>query len=355
MSNVTTTQETQPTMGQRFLAMVSKEMTAINGKGLALTDAQKRLGQNYFVNLDNVLSLAEEKRLAKSEKYREPIPYSWENIDLPSLARDVVAHCRVGLDPQQSNHLYLIPYANKHTGKYNIVFMKGYKGLELVAKKYALDPPQAVICELIYSTDKFKVIKRGMNSQCDNYEFEITNPFDRGTIVGGFYYYDYGPGNAKNKIVTMSIEDIEKRKPARASVEFWGGEKDVWENGRKTGKQHVEGWYPEMCLKTIKRAAYNALTIDASKIDDAYNLMKAAEDRMTDMEVEATISANANKEFIDVPAQAAADIPELESKPAPPTADTPDGPKPVYMDPVTGELIDEPAEGSVDLFADTRD
>lgn len=62
----------------------------------------------------------------------------------------------------------------------------------------------------------------------DCYEFDISNPFDRGEVVGGFGYIRY-KDETRNKLVTMSKAELLKRKPSTAAAEFWGGEKDIWE------------------------------------------------------------------------------------------------------------------------------
>jgi hypothetical protein len=101
-----------------------------------------------------------------------------------------------------------------------------------------------------------------------------------------------------------SQEEIDKRKPTYAAAEFWGGEKDKWENGKKVGKEKVDGWYKEMALKTIARATYNAVPIDPKKVNNSYvYVMENNEDsyiNMHETEVEEEIEENANKEYIDV-------------------------------------------------------
>jgi recombination protein RecT len=134
-----------------------------------------------------------------------------------------VAAVKLGLDPLQPNHINLIPYANKTTQVYDIGMILGYKGLEIKAHKYGLDVPDSTTIELIYSTDKFRPIKKDARTAIESYEFEITNAFERGTVIGGFYYHSYNDNPSKNKLVILSLKDIEKRKPKTASVEFWGG------------------------------------------------------------------------------------------------------------------------------------
>ena len=52
----------------------------------------------------------------------------------------------------------------------------------------------------------------------------------------------------------MTIKDILKRKPDKASGEFWGGKKTAWEKGQKV-EVETEGWFEEMCLNRIREMA----------------------------------------------------------------------------------------------------
>lgn len=292
-------QAQQATASERFVTKVMQEFGA--GSDIALTDSQQRLARNYFSAITNVLATAEVNRLKKSEKYRDAVPVTWENVDLNKLSLDVVAYARLGLDPLQKNHLFPIPYKNSSTGKYDITFMEGYRGLELKAVKYGLNVPDAVIVELVYKTDHFKPIKKDARNQVEGYEFEIKNPFDRGEIIGGFYYHEYKNEPSKNKLVMMPIAEILKRKPEKASAEFWGGEKDEYKNGQKTGnKVQVDGWFEQMCFKTVYRAAHSDVTIDPQKIDADYHRIKAMETQAAELETQQEIAQNANSQAIDV-------------------------------------------------------
>lgn len=257
------------TGSERFTEKVIREFAGTGGM-IALTAFQKRLVQNYFISLDHSLKAAEEKRIKKSEQFRDPVAISWANINMDQLALNVVACARIGFDPALPNHINMVPFKNNTTQKYDIGFVEGYRGKEIKAKKYGLDIPDDVVVEIVYSTDKFKQFKKDRTHTIENYDFEITHDFSRGEIIGGFYYHVYFNEPQKNKLVVFSLDDILKRRPEHASAEFWGGEKDKWENGKKTGKEKVEGWFPEMCFKTIYRAAYNNITIDSQKIDDDF-------------------------------------------------------------------------------------
>lgn len=298
MSNEIVKHEQKVTASERFINKVLAEFNVGVGE-IALTDFQKRLAQNYFIAIDGALRSAEEKRKKKT-KNQDPLPVTWENVNMELLARNVVAVARVGLDPAQSNQVYMMPFKNNAMNKYDIVFIDGYRGIELKAKKYGLDIPDHIIVELVYTNDKFKSIKKSMNNPYESYEFEIVDDFDRGEIKGGFYYHIYKDNPEKNKLVVMTLKDIEKRKPAYASAEFWGGEKDVWDGGKKVGTEHTDGWFEKMCYKTIYRAAYKDITIDSQKIDDDYLRLKQMEATYTEDKVEQEIAENANKDLLDI-------------------------------------------------------
>lgn len=286
--------QNEQSFSERFTTRVVTEFKATSG-GIELNDKQKRLISNYFIAVDQTLKMAEEKRLKASEDRRESLAYTWANVQMDSLAIRVVAFSKLGLDPTQPNHLFPIPYKNGTTNKYDITMMMGYKGIEVKAMKYGLDVPKNMVVEVVFQNDDFRPLKKDRNNKVETYEFNIVNPWDRGEIVGGFYYKEF-EDPTKNKLEFMSIAEIEKRKPKYASVEFWGGEKPVYKNGSKTNETtKIEGWRYEMVRKTLDRAAYNSITIDADKIDDNYMNVLTAEREATILEASADIENNANK------------------------------------------------------------
>lgn len=296
---------------ERFTASIEKEFATTTSNGVQLTQFQKKLCMNYFLKIDSILKAAEVKRLAKSEKYREPIAYAWANVNMNALAIDVIAFSAVGMDPTQPNHLNPIPFQNISTGMLDIAFIPGYKGAEIKARKYGLDVPDSVVVEVVYANDKFRAIKKDSSNKVESYEFEIVEPFNRGEVVGGFYYHEFRDHPEKNKLRVFSKADIDKRKPNHASVEFWGGTKDQWVDGKKSGTVEVKGWYDEMAYKTIYKAAYNAITIDSQKIDDHYMAVIQREQENRDNVILKEIAANANKTeigFDEVPAAQDAEI-----------------------------------------------
>lgn len=275
---------------ERFTQAVIKQFTDTAGE-LELTKFMKSLTKNYFIKLDQTLKASEQKR---NSQYND-LAFTWNNVNMNKLAVEVVAFAGVGLDPIQPNHINLLPYKNNKTKQYDIVFIPGYKGKEIKARKYGLDVPDDIIVELVFATDKFTQIKKDKDNPIETYTFEVTSNFERGAVVGAFYYYKWFAQPEKNKIKTFSLADILKRKPDTASPEFWGGEKDEYKNGQKTGKKiQVEGWAEEMYTKTIYSAAWGAVTIDASKIDDHYRAVLELERQPLDQKVLQEIKDNAN-------------------------------------------------------------
>lgn len=303
----------KPTASERFTNAVMAEFST-GVSDINLTNFQRKLCQSYFIKLDSTLKEAEAKRLAKPEQYRDSLPITWENVNMQKLSIDVVCFSAVGLDPLQPNHISLIPLKNSNTNKYEINFRLGYKGTEIKAKKYGLDVPDDTVVELVFSTDKFKQIKKDKNNPFDTYTFEVIDDFNRGEIVGGFYYHSYNDNPEKNKIKVFTRADIEKRKPDNASAEFWGGEKDEWKNGQKTGnKVKIEGWFEEMAWKTIYKACYSVITIDSKKIDDNYLNIIKQDAEYVENKVAKEVVEHANKEDLDfVEAEIVSDKEESE-------------------------------------------
>ena len=117
----------------------------------------------------------------------------------------------------------------------------------------------------------------------------------------------------------MPLKDILKRKPEYDSANFWGGTETEWQTvvgKRKKVEVQKEGWFDEMCRKTLIREVYSAkhLPRDPQKIDDAYQFMKAREARFAEIQAQAEIDAQANVIPIDTTTPA-----ELPAAPQPAT------------------------------------
>ena len=138
---------------------------------------------------------------------------------------------------------------------------------------------------------------KDVNDPVEKYEhIPSDNPFDDSKEVVGGYWYKEFEDETKNKLKIFTKKDIEKRKPKYASAEFWGGEKDEWVGGKKTGnKIKIDGWYEEMAEKTIIRNAYGSIPIDNDKIDETYLHIKQNEIENAFDDVAVEVIENANK------------------------------------------------------------
>lgn len=303
-------EKNQLSPSERFSNAVLSKFASENGQ-IQITPFQKRLIQSYFVKIDQVLKMAEIKRVQKDEQYRESLAYSWDNINMSKLAVDVLAYSSVGLDPTQKNHLHPIPYKNNALGKYDVQFTLGYNGLELKAKKYGLDVPDDIVVRIVYANEVFTPKYKDFENKIESYIHKPSqDPFQKGDVIGGYYYYNYTESPEKNKLRVFSLHEIQKRIPKTASVEFWGGEKDKWEKdpstgrNKKSGTERVEGWFDEMVWKTLKRAAFDAITIDSQKIDESIqqiltNDLQNEVIETTEQKVDFEIKTQANKETLD--------------------------------------------------------
>lgn len=289
---------------ERFRITVERKLAEGTPEGLAINEKEKQLIQHYFIGIDRALKEAETRRIRQNENnrdktYNNDLAYVWNNVDLEDLAIQVVDNARWGLDILMKNHIFAIPFKDHKNQKYVVNLMLGYNGIKMKALNYAKEIPVDVTIELVKENDHFKPLKKDSKREVENYEFEITDVWNRGSIVGGFGYLIFEDPR-KNKLIIMSKHEIEKRKPEKASAEFWGGERKVWEKGEYKTEEH-EGWYEEMCLKTLIREVFSEkhLPLDTDKVDEAYDRQIQREIKMAELQAQEEIAANANKQFLD--------------------------------------------------------
>jgi len=284
------------TNSTKFVAAVSRQFAAEIGSALAFTEYEKTLAQHLFVKIDNSLKEFEAKRNDQNKP-----AYIWANVNMNKLAIDAVHRVNLGLDALIPNHIHTIPYLNGATKKYDIDLQIGYAGKDFYRRDAAIDKPVGVIYELVYSTDVFKPHKKSLNNQIESYEFEITNPFNRGNVIGGFGYVMYAePRN--NFLVIVTEDDFKKSESAAKSKEFWNK-------------------YPvEMRFKTLVNRTTAKLNLDPRKVNSksyAYVEGQEQEDR-----VQREIAEHANSEVIDINPE------DAKFTDAEPTAEQSQGEKP---------------------------
>lgn len=264
------------TNSERFMNNIQAQFAAEAGSPVAFSDYEKALAQHLFLKLDSVLQDFEAKRINSGKTNQTP--YTWHNINMRKLSLDAVHTVQLGLDALIANHIHPVPYYNGKEKKYDLDLRVGYVGKAYYRMEAAVEKPKDVVIELVYSTDHFKPKKKSFSNNIESYEFEITNPFDRGNIIGGFGYLVY-EDPAKNKLILVSEADFEKSRKAAKGDTFWS-------------KHPVE-----MRYKTLVHRVTEKLQIDPKKVNASYLYV---ENKDSEEEVKREINENANKEIIDV-------------------------------------------------------
>lgn len=232
----------EPTHSERFALAVERQFISEVGN-VNFSAYEKTLAQHLYIKIDAALAEAETKRKDASKP-----AIAWPNINMVKLAIDAVNRVQLGIDALIPGSIYPIAYLNERTKKYDVDLRVGYRG-ELFYKMHASQKPiRNVRIELVYDSDKFTVYKAGMSQKLEGYDFEITSPFDRGTLVGGFGYIEY-ENESDNTLVVLSKAEIDKFKGKAMGQQFWGE------------------WYEQMAYKTIVHRTMSKIIIDPEKIN----------------------------------------------------------------------------------------
>jgi recombination protein RecT len=275
MEQTNLTQKT-PTAGEKFTNAVMREFLAEAGRPVAWGEFEKTLAQHLFLKVDSALKDAETKRQDKNDTSKAP--FIWDNVNMRKLALDGVHRINLGLDALVPAHIYPIAYFNKRDKKYDIDLRIGFEGELYYKMKHATPKPIDIKCELVYTTDKFKAIKE---FDKESYELEITNPFSRGEVIGGFGYIQYA-NNAQNKLVLVDMTAIKKARGCAQSDDFW------------------MKWNTEMILKTVVHRVCKTLKTDPRSVNAAsVAFVESQDDEADEKAIEGEIAENANKEVID--------------------------------------------------------
>lgn len=194
------------------------------------------LAVNYFTRLDNEL-----KKLAP--------PKTWKQINFEDFLSKSIAYANIGIDPLAPKMLSFTLYANKTNGLSDVVFVEDVRCMELLARRYGINCPENITVELIYSTDKFSIVKKDLSHPSEGYVLEVTNAFDRGDIVGGVSLSEYA-NPIYNKVRIMSMKEIEKR--VKTNSPFW------------------TNWKNEMCEKTVCKNAWGKVVLNTTELAKYY-------------------------------------------------------------------------------------
>lgn len=285
-------QKAEPTVSERFTNMVLREFGQEAGAAVAFTDVQKRLAQHLCIKVETSLKELEAKRL-KNGTNKPPIV--WANINMQKLAVDAFHRVQLGLDGLIPNHIHVAPYLNGKTGKYDLDLQVGYVGKDYYYRQMAVDAPEDITYELVYSNDELVVHKKGVKQPFDTYELTIKNPFDRGNVVGGIGYIQY-KNKLKNRLVIITMKDFNKSKAAAPN-------KTIWE-------AHPEA----MQYKTIVNRTVAKILLDPQKINASFAEIENSEMQALEHTAQRQIEQHANKTVIDIDQKK--NLPAEQSTPA---------------------------------------
>lgn len=286
------------TPAERFTTNVTTMFEAEAGTPVAFTDYERRLAQHLFIRIDASLKEAESKRTDKTKP-----PIIWQNVNMSKLAIDAVNRVQLGLDALLPATVYPIAYLNGKTNQYDLDLRIGYRGEDYYRREVAVDPPVDIRYELVYSTDKFTPIMRSGKHAQEDYEFEITSPFNRGDVVGGFAYLIYSDPT-RNKIIVVGKDKFDKSKATAKAGDFWAK------------------YYEEMCYKTLVHRATAHLMPDPKKVNAAYVAVEEQERDARATGAQREADALENADTLDIPGEFVEPT-EPAEKPNPvPDADT---------------------------------
>lgn len=258
------------------------------------TQAQLNLIQGYQVAMTNALTNSGIK---------------WTDCILDKkLYQDLVNSTQMGFDMRVENMIFPIPRRDKNAGgKYRFTFQLGCNGYMWRAVKYSYGEVLDATPRLLYKGDTFIPHFRDMNHPYDTFEYtpkDILAEKKDDDIIGGFVYITYA-NPMQNKLVIMSRAEINKHRALAQRDNVWSA------------------WFGAMARKTLIIKAAKAITLDPSKIDDAYQRSVTIENEGSDMDMQTDIlEKQATGEIVDaqeLPPAAptiSSPIPAVNSQPA---------------------------------------
>lgn len=249
--------ETQA-ISARYIEAIEKEYSGVINEPFKLNKHQRKLAYNMMLLLQNSLNEYEAKRIEKNQTNKSA--YIWANVDMPRVARDSIHRIMLGLDAMIPNHISCIPYWDSAKGKYKLDMQVGYVGKDYYRRQMAIDAPKDIIYELVHENerDDFIIHKRDLNNDVESYSFNISNPWDRGEIIGGFGYLMFDD-STKNKLVIVTEADFQKYESCAKSPAFW------------------TKWPVEMRYKSLVHRTTEKLMMDPKKVNASYHYVEEQE------------------------------------------------------------------------------
>jgi recombinational DNA repair protein RecT len=171
-----------------------------------------------------------------------------KDIDFEDFVLKSITYSNLEIDPFAPDTITLIPRGGK------ILFIEDKQCVENLARRYGVNCPINITTEIIFSNDKFSLVKKDLSNPKDGYLFQVTSPLDRGNVCGGVFVMEY-EDERMNKAVFMSLSEIHKRTDTNSA----------------TFKKYPE----EMIEKTLLKKAWGRVTLNTTKLSEYYSIDKS--------------------------------------------------------------------------------
>ncbi len=278
------------TASLNFTKKVERQFAAELGSGIQWTDLQRALAQHLFIKIQQSIDALNVKRTPENQ-------ITWPLVNMPKLAIDSVHRVALGLDALIPNHISVVPYWNSKAGLFDIDLRIGFMGVDHSRRGLALDPPEDIIYELVHASDKFVPLKRDSRRDSEDYIFEITSPFDRGEIVGGFGYIKYSDPR-KNRLYIITDRDFQRAMDAAQSKDFWNKNPN------------------EMRFKTIVHRVGAKIPLDPAKVNPAsLSALESASSDAAIAEFDEVVAVQANQGVLTAQADTTMPAPSANLSP----------------------------------------
>lgn len=166
---------------------------------------------------------------------------SWDQVNKDGLASKLLYYAQLDLNPA-NNELYILPY-RQGENNYILNFEESYLGKKKKVKKFSdlLD----AIAFVVREDDVYEPDVDLMNGDALIYK---PKPFNSGAIIGAVCYLRY-ENNSKNRIIEMSLEELEQVKEASKN-KMQGKESPAWKK-----------WKSEMYKKAVLKRALKDIEV----------------------------------------------------------------------------------------------
>lgn len=286
------------TISQSFEQKVRRQFEAEMGSAINWTPLQATLAQHLYVKIDRSLAELEIKRSSDSYKKDNPL-IVWDNVNMVKLTIDAVARIALELDATLNNHIHIIPYLNKRTGKYDVDLRIGYEGNDAIHRKFSPWHIKKIVYKLVHDDDTFDIVENEHGGEKP--EYKRGNHFQPGEVIGGYGHVQCEDPSL-DRVFAVEYREFEKAEKASKGVEFWGGIQTRWENRQKVEGEYDDKFRKEMQYKTVVTRVCKSIPLDTSKIHNALQtIINEAQMDYIEAEVANEAAQFANQETLYLP------------------------------------------------------